>query len=138
MVLGTALLGLTGLAAGAQDAGSRYEAVVKDVLAATEKMTAVLVAVKDAASASEARPALKKAVADFVAVRKRAEALEQPSQEERDRIDKAYRKKLAEAVTNLRTEISRVGRVAGGREALQELSPLEDLRPARPSGEKKK
>jgi hypothetical protein len=130
--VGAALLALAGARAPAQQPASPYEAVVKEMIAATDGLTAVLATIKDAPSAEAARPELKKAAAAFLEVRKRAEGLPQPSQEERDRIQAKYQKKLARAVDHYLEERGRVATVGGGREALQELAVLD--RP--PAGKK--
>jgi len=124
-----ALLGLLWLAAlvpavHAQKGASPYETIIKDMLEATDKMTAVLAAIKDAASAADARPELKKAVARFLEVRKKAEEFKEPDLKERERISQ-YRKRLAEAVERFLRERSRVAAIPGGREALQEVSALD-------------
>ena len=130
---------LLGLAAPAlaQDAAASYEAVVKDMIAATDRLTGVLAAIKDSASAEAARPELKKAAAEFVAVRKLAATLPQPDQKERDRIVKEYQKKLSQAVERFLEERARVGRVPGGRDALQELAALDPASRPAPKAKKK-
>jgi hypothetical protein len=134
----TALVVLAGLGVRAQQAASPHEAVVKDMIAATDKLTGVLATIKDAASAEAARPELKKAADDFLAIRKKAKALPEPNQKERDRLQ-TYAKKLKEAVERYFEERGRVVGVPGGRDALRELAALDREPPGRAkSGEKKK
>jgi hypothetical protein len=126
-VLATALLMLALVRGQGPQGGSPYEAVVKEMLGLTEKLTSVLGTIKDAASATEARPELKKTVGQFLEIRAKAQALKQPNREERERVALAYRKKLEEAVSRFLQERSRVGTIPGGRETLEELAPLQEL-----------
>jgi hypothetical protein len=129
---------LAGLPAQAQKSISPYEAIVKDILEATQKMTTVLVTIQDAATAANARPELKKAAEKFIEVRKKAEELKQPNLEERERVSRAYRTKLEQAVNRFLQERSRVAAIPGGRDALQELAGLEPARSGNPDAPKNK
>jgi hypothetical protein len=132
------VLGLLAASAGqAQDAKSPYDAVVQDMIAATDKITSILATIKDSTSAQAARPELKKAVGKFLEVRKRADKLTQPDRKERDRISRTYAKKLQDAVERNKEERTRVAGVAGGRDALRELDALEPPEPSRPPAKKK-
>jgi hypothetical protein len=132
------LLALASSRAQAQQPASPYETVTKEMLAATEGLTAVLVTIKNADTAMQARPELKKAAARLVEVRKKAEVLKQPDQQERDRVSKAYAKKLKTAIDNFLQERSRVATIPGGRAALQELAVLERQKTAPPEAKEKK
>jgi len=136
-VLAAALVALTALRGQAQEDGSPYEAVVKDMLTATDKLTAVLTTIKDATSAGAARPELKKAVRQLLEVRAKAQALKQPDRAQRERVAFAYRRKLEEAVSRFLQERSRVGTIPGGRDALQELVPLQERKGDSPRPETK-
>jgi hypothetical protein len=131
------LLTCAALAGQAQQGKSSYEAVTRDILDATEKLTTILATVKDEASSTEARPALKKAVEHFLEVRTRATALPQPSREERDRVASAYRKKLAEAVSRFLQERNRVAALPATRDVLRELAPLQERKTGSPRPEEK-
>jgi cytochrome c556 len=125
-ILLTAMVGaLAGAGVRAQEANTPYDAVVKEMIAATDKITSILATIKDSTSAEAARPELKKAVAQFLKIRQRAERLPQPDGKERERISRTYAKKLEAAVERNRQERARVAGVAGGREALHELDALE-------------
>lgn len=125
VALGVILLAVGGLLGLAQEGGSPHETVVKEMIAATEQIASALGAIKDAGTAAEARPGLRKAAEQFVEVRKKAEALRQPDERERDRLTREYRKKLDNSLTKLREEITRVRGIVGGPDALQELSVLD-------------
>jgi hypothetical protein len=99
-----------------------FEAVLKDMLATMDKLTATLAAVKDEATAKAARPELQKDAQHFVAIRKKAETIRPPNKEEKEKLEKEYRPKLFESQKKLFAEIARVGAVPGGKEALKELS----------------
>jgi hypothetical protein len=124
-VLGVALVLTAALPARGQEKAPSYEAVTKEMLAAVQQMTGVLMQVRDSDSAREARPKLRVAVEHFLTVRKQSEGLRQPDQKERDRVARAYERKFAEAINSFREQRSRVGTVPGGRDTLRELAPLE-------------
>jgi hypothetical protein len=115
--------GLFLAAAQGGDAAS-FEAVLKDMLATMDKLTATLSGVKDEATAKAARPELQKEAQHFVAVRKTSETIRPPTKEEKERLEKEYRPKMFESQKKLFGEIARVRTVPGGKEALQELGEL--------------
>lgn len=137
VVLATAVIAFGAAGGRGQEETSPHEAVVKEMLAGIDKLTAVLATIKDEATATEARPELKKAVTAFLATRKKAASLPQPGAQERDRVSRAYRKKLADAVNRYLQERGRVSRIAAGRDALAELAPLAKEIEAPPAGKKK-
>ena len=100
---------------------SPYEEVVVQLMTSLEKMTKLLVEVKDGPSAEAARPQLKQAAAEFVDIRKKSEKLKQPDKAERDRITAKYQKKLAEVVQKLSSEVRRVGGIIDARSVLKEV-----------------
>jgi hypothetical protein len=101
-----------------------FEAVLKDMIATMDKLSATLSGVKDEATAKAARPELQKNAEHFVAVRKKSETVRPPTKEEKERLEKEYRPKLFESQKKLFGEIARVRTIPGGKDALQELGEL--------------
>jgi len=122
----SAAIGASGLLAMATFAGdaASFEAVLKDMLGAMDKLTMTLSSVKDEDSAKAARPELQKNAQSFLAVRKKAEGMRPPNKEEKERLEKEYRPKIFESQKKLFAEIARVGTVPGGKEALKELGEV--------------
>lgn len=123
---GTALLGFTLLCltvAASVDAGEgRFEGVLKDLVGALDKLTTTLAGITNEDSAKEAQPELRKLAAQWQTLMKKAEDVAPPTKEEKERLEKAYATKLTEARRKLFGEVERVREVAGGREALKEIS----------------
>ena len=65
---------------------------------------------------------LRKAAGKWQLIKKKAEGLPPPSKEEKDRLAKQYKTKLEEAQKKLFGEVARVSAIAGGRQALLEIS----------------
>jgi VIT1/CCC1 family predicted Fe2+/Mn2+ transporter len=114
-----------------------YEAVVQEVLTATEQLAAALAKVQDEASAQAARPELQQAVERLLTARRWASKMPQPKEQERDRLIKQYASKLEDAVTRYYQERRRVARLPETvREVLHELDRLSADRPAPPAPRK--
>jgi hypothetical protein len=126
VVFGASLLAIAGFVAlsGGGESATKFEEVVKEMLATLDKMSVALSAIKDAESAKAARPELKNSVARWQVLRKKAENMKLPSKEEKDRLEKEYRGKIVSAHKKLLGEIGRVRDVPGGKEALQEMRAL--------------
>ena len=110
------------LSAAGADQEAPLAQVIKEMLAAMDKMTASLSTVKDESSADAARPELRKAAASWLEVKQKAKNVKPPSQEEKDRLQKEYRQKIEAAHKKLFGEIARVKGVPGGPKALAEIS----------------
>jgi hypothetical protein len=135
-LVGTALLGPAVTPLRAQKEGP-HETVIKEMIEATEQMAKILATIEDAASAAEGRPKLKKAIASFLALRNKAEALKQPGLDERERLARAYHRKLDEAVTTLVFERRRLRLVPEAQAVLQDLAALEARKPEPPNPKEK-
>jgi hypothetical protein len=120
------VLCLVSAAALANAAGESHEAVIKDMLGEIEQINKALSAVKDRESADAKKPELKKSAEKLLELRKQAEQLREPAKAEKDRLAKEYGPKMEEAIKKLRDEAVRVRFVAGGNEALAELTILEE------------
>lgn len=119
-------LSLLAGAAGAQPAAesSRYEETVKETLGLLDGIAATLATVQDQATAEAARPELRKAAGAWGALLKKAGELPPPERAEKDRLAKEYRARLTAATRKLLAEVTRVGSVPAGREALREISSV--------------
>lgn len=104
--------------------GPRFEEVVKDMLGTMEKLTGVLGTIKDEDTAKAAKPDLRQIAGRWQELRKKAETMKPPSKEEKERLEKEYKEKLQTAQRKLFAEIARVNGVAGGKDALQEISTI--------------
>ena len=126
VLLGAVLLLLRVAALPAQTGGtSPYESVLKDLVAALDGLTKILVSVRDESAAKAAVPEVKKAVARLTDVQKKAEALPQPDKAEKDRVTRLYRSKLQESINKLTTEIARVKAIPGGSELAALIKPAQ-------------
>jgi hypothetical protein len=81
-----------------------------------------LTTIRDEDTARSAQPDLRKAAGKWQLIKKKAEGLPPPSKEEKDRLAKQYKSKLEEAQKKLFGEVARVSAIAGGRQALLEIS----------------
>lgn len=109
----------------AQGGGAaRHEAVIKELLANVDKITTTLGAIKDEETSKEAVAALKLAAKEWAAIRKKAEDLPPPSQEEKDQLEKKFKAPLEMAQKKLFGEIGRVRMVPGGRDALAAINEV--------------
>jgi len=127
MLFGVVVLSLAGFLA--QDQPPRdesYEGLVKDMLGTVETITKILKTIRDRDTADAARPDLKKAAEIMLGLRKKAEDFQQPSKEEKDRLEKLYAPKLKVAVEQLRETTVIVKGVPGGEAAVAELGILKD------------
>jgi hypothetical protein len=101
-----------------------YEEVIKQTLSSLNQMTKALEPVKDEPSAKAALADLKKAAEQFIAVRKKAEQLNQPDLSAKDELDKKYKKQLVKAVLEFRAKVREVQEVPGSQELLKILEPV--------------
>ena len=109
--------------AGSVQAGEgRFEGVLKEVVGVLDKLATTLTGITSEDSAKAAQPELRKLAAQWQTLMKKAEDVAPPTKEEKDRLEKAYAAKLTEARRKLFGEVERVREVAGGREALKEIS----------------
>jgi hypothetical protein len=104
---------------------SPYESVLKDLVAALDGLTKILLGVRDETGAKAAMPEVKKAVGRLTEVQKKAEALPQPDKAEKDRVTKLYRSKLQDSINKLTTEIARVKAIPGGSELAALIKPAQ-------------
>jgi hypothetical protein len=118
---GTVVLVLA-LVRGGEGEGSPHEVLVKDMIAALEQASKVLMGIVDEGSVEAARPELKKTALRLRELRKKARQLKQPSKAEKDRLETEYRDKMDEALKKLRNESIRVKAIPGGPEAVKELA----------------
>jgi hypothetical protein len=123
-VVGISILLLSGLvAAGAAgDSQATFADVVKEMLAAMDKLTTSLSGITDEETAKSARPELLKAAAGWQDLVQKAAKMKPPSQEEKKRLEKDFVEKMRVAQKKLFAEIARVKGVPGGRDALKEVS----------------
>ncbi len=120
---GLALLLLTVLLSPVR-AGSEFENIVKKMLGTMEGLTTTLGTIRGEETAKAAKPELRKQASQWAEIKKKADGLPPPSKEEKERLAKEYKTKLEEAQKNLFKEVRRVMDVAGGREALLEISSV--------------
>lgn len=106
----------------AGEGSARLEDIVRAMLGAIERFTTTLGTIQDEDSAKAAQPILAKGAAEWLSLRKKAENVAPPTREEKEKLEKEFKGKLEEAQKKLFAEIARVQTVAGGNEALQELS----------------
>jgi len=126
VLLGVGLLALCAVILPAQGrGGSPYENVLKDLIAAMDKLSDVLSTVKNEPSAKVAVPEVKKTLGQLDEVRKKAKALPQPEKEEKDRIAKIYRPKLDESIKKLLGQVARVKAIPGGSELVKDIKATE-------------
>src|SRR4051794_41040338 len=92
--LGVSLLEFSAIALLAQAGDLRHEDVVKGMLTALGDIHQVLVGIKDEPTAAAGKPELKKHGDRMADLRKKAAELPQPTKEEKDRLERAYRDKL--------------------------------------------
>jgi hypothetical protein len=104
---------------------SPYESVLKDLVAALDGLTKILVNVRDESAAKAAVPEVKKAVGRLTEVQKKAQALPQPDKAEKDRVARLYGSKLQESIHKLFTEIARVKAIPGGSELAVLIKPAQ-------------
>src|SRR5262252_4830958 len=91
-----------------------HEDIVKQMLAGLDKITMTLTTITNAESAEAAKPELRKAAKEWVELRAKVEKLPPPPREEKDRLDKEYKEKLATARKKLVAEQIRVQNIPGG------------------------
>jgi len=122
------VLALAALAAGwlTATAGedSPQEQSLKETVRALEKLTTALTGIRDADTAQAARPELRKAVENWTQVKTKAGKVPPPDQAEKDRLAKAYKGKLEDAMKKFFTEVGRVRAVPAGKEVLEEIKPV--------------
>jgi hypothetical protein len=99
-----------------------HEALVAEMIQALGKAADVLETVKDKKTAAEARPRLREVGQSMQGLKKRSDKLGKPSPEKEAELKKKYKDKLEAQVKRLTEQAIRVGKVEGGKEALQELS----------------
>jgi hypothetical protein len=104
--------------------GSPYEDLLKQAVEGYEKIGVTLKKIEDKASAEAARPDLRKAAASIIEARAKAEKLQQPEKDEKDRIVKLYKARLETAMKLVITQSLRVDNIPGGREALKEIAAV--------------
>jgi hypothetical protein len=100
----------------------QFEDVIKQMLDTMGSLTTTLTTIRDEDTARSAQPDLRKAAGKWQLIKKKAEGLPPPSKEEKDRLAKQYKSKLEEAQKKLFGEVARVSAIAGGRQALLEIS----------------
>ncbi|MBI3407143.1 MAG: hypothetical protein HY040_02150 [Planctomycetes bacterium] len=122
LVLCSALLCLALVGSVHAGGEGRFEGVLKDLVGALDKLTTTLGGIRDEDSAKAAQPELRKMAVQWQALMKKAEDVAPPTKEEKDRLEKAYATKLTEARKKLFGEVERVREVAGGPQALKEIS----------------
>ena len=103
---------------------ARFEAVLKEMLGTMEKVTTNLAGIRDEETAKAAQPELRKLAGQWQALIKKAEDVAPPNREEKTRLEEAYAGRFMEARKKLFGEVERVRGVAGGREALAEISAV--------------
>jgi hypothetical protein len=114
-------LAVVGVTAGEETA---HELSLKDTIRALDKLTTTLATVKDEESAQAARPDLKKAAQAWTTVKTKAAELPPPDQAEKDRLAKAYKGKLDDAMKKFFTEVGRVRSFPAGKEVLKEIKSV--------------
>src|SRR5262249_43083182 len=125
VAIGAVLLALsTGVAVSNAAGETQYEKIVQGMLAKVEDITKILTTIRDSDTAKTAQPQLKEAASKMMELRKQADAVDQPTKEEKDRLAKEYAPKMEAAVKKLRAETIRVKGIPGGDEALAELKVL--------------
>jgi len=100
---------------------SPHEQALKQMIQSLGKMTTTLSSVKDADTAQAARPELKKAVDGFTAVRAKADKLPPPEPAEKERLAKAYKGKMEQAIKMLLVEAGRLESVPAAKDLLKDL-----------------
>jgi len=130
MLLGILLLALDGLVLLAA-VGTTHEDVVKGMLTALDDVNKVLADVKDEPTAVAARPELRKLGQRLAELRKQAKALPQPTKEEKDQLERAYKGKFDEVLKKQSLESLRVKGVRGGPETLKEIAVLDEKKKAK-------
>ena len=100
------------------------------MLGTLEQITKIVMTISDRDSASAARPELKKAAEKMLVLRKKADQLKQPNQEEKNRLEKEYAPRFEGAVKNLRDATVHAKSIPGGEEALTELAILAESKEA--------
>ncbi len=103
---------------------SPYEQSLKQMIRTLDRLAMTLAGIKDADTAQAARPELKKAVDEWTVIKTKAGQLPPPDQAEKDRLAKAYRSKLEEAMKKFFTEVGRVRGLPAGKDVLQEIKPV--------------
>ena len=89
--------------------GDSHEAVMDDMIAQMNKVTAVLKTVKDEASAEAAKPKLEAIGKDMKKLKERADKLGDPAKEKEEALKTKYEEKMKEAMTGLMQEMMRIG-----------------------------
>ncbi len=120
LAVGMAALAL-GFVVAAAGEESPHEAALKQMFRALDKLTTTLGTVQDADTAQAARPELRKGVEAWNAAKTKAAELPPPGKAEKDRLAKAYKGKMDEALKRFFTEYARVRAIPAGRKALEEL-----------------
>jgi hypothetical protein len=118
-----ALLAVIFVTAAAGD-DSPHELSLKQTIRALDKLATTLEKVKDADTAQAARAELKKAAEEWTAIKTKAGELPPPDQAEKDRLAKAYKGKLEEAMKRFFVEVGRVRMFPAGKEVLKEIKPV--------------
>ena len=113
-----------------------HEALVAEMIQALGKTIDLLETVKDKKTAAEARPRLREAGQGMRALQQRSAKLGKPSPEKEEELKKKYEDKLKALFKRLTEQVTRVAKVEGGKEALQELSRGQNG-PAKDKAEKK-
>jgi hypothetical protein len=103
-------------------AGADHAAVAKDMLATLGDVVKTLRGISDEATANAARPDLKKAGLKLDELRRKARALKQPTQEEKEKLERDFQPKFDEVLRDLRLESVRVKGLPGGAEAVKEIA----------------
>lgn len=118
---GSLLLLAVGLTARAGETPPPHEAILQQMIAQLDAISATLMKIADADTAKAAHADLRKAAATWNEARKKADALPPPERKEKDRLARAYRPKLEASLKKLFGQVTRVQVVPGGRDALQEI-----------------
>lgn len=125
ILAGVMVLVLAGAGAAAQaEADPRFEEIVKLMLGTMDNLSTTLSTVQDEETAKAAKPELRKIAGKWADIKKKAEALPPPSKEDKDRLAKQYKMKLEEAQKKLFGQVLRVRQLAGGPDALLEISSI--------------
>src|SRR5262245_9428497 len=103
---------------------ARHEAAIKDLLGNIDKITTLLATIKDAERTKEATPPLKQAAKEWENIRKKADDLPPPTQDEKTQLEKKYKEPLEMAQKKLFAEVARVRVTPGGLDALAAIAKV--------------
>ena len=114
-------LGLLWASRGRAAETAAYEEVVKGIISALKEGADTLATIKDKDTAKAAAPKLRKVAESLRGLKKKADQLGNPSEDQKAELEKKYKKDMETAQTSFRKEVVRVRNVPGGKEALQEM-----------------